>query len=73
MGVAALLSKLGEKSRTSLILVRNYGTYNLEVRLSLYIEMHTQTLPATVVRRVLKNGRYVQMKILKGLVTRKKC
>ena len=49
MGVAALLSKLGEKSRTSLILVSNYGTYNLEVRLSLYIEMHTQTLPATVV------------------------
>ena len=43
MGVAALLSKLGEKSRTSLILVSNYGTYNLEVRLSLYIEMHTQT------------------------------
>ena len=50
MGVAAPGAKSRVQPCTSVILVRNNVTYNPAVRLALYIEMHTQTSPATAVR-----------------------
>ena len=49
MGVAAPGAKSRVQPCNSVILVRNNVTYNPAVRLALYIEMHTQTSPATAV------------------------